>query len=275
MLKDKYTFSDLQEIMFLLRSEKGCPWDREQTHESLKKYLIEETYEVLEALDLGDKEKVCEELGDLLLQIVFHAQIGKEEGTFNMDDIITGICRKMILRHTHVFGHAKADTPDEVIENWEDIKKKEKGMTDHTSVLKGVPANLPALMRSYKVQQKAAQVGFDWDDIEDVIEKVDEEIEELKDVYKSKNVERITDEIGDVFFALVNLARFLKVQPELALTATINKFINRFEYIEKESVRLGKKLEEMSLAEMDKLWDEAKIHISKGENMHIRERKDS
>ncbi|HHW31410.1 MAG TPA: nucleoside triphosphate pyrophosphohydrolase [Clostridiaceae bacterium] len=262
MLKDKYTFSDLKEIMALLRSEKGCPWDREQTHESLKKYLIEETYEVLEAIDLNDKKKVCEELGDLLLQIVFHAQIGAEEGTFNMDDVITGICRKMILRHTHVFGHAKADTPEEVIENWESIKKKEKGITNHTGILKDVPANLPALMRSYKVQQKAAQVGFDWDNIEDVFAKVDEEIQELKDVYKSKNVERITDETGDVLFALVNLARFLNVQPELALTKTINKFINRFEYIEKESVRMGKKLEDMNLAEMDKLWNEAKVHIS-------------
>jgi tetrapyrrole methylase family protein/MazG family protein len=265
MLKDKYELTDLQEIMVLLRSEEGCPWDREQTHESLKRYLIEETYEVLEAIDLKDNKKICEELGDLLLQIVFHAQIASENGAFNMEDIITGICRKMILRHTHVFGKDKANTPDEVIENWENIKKKEKGINDHTSVLKDVPAILPSLMRSYKVQQKAAQVGFDWDNIEDVIKKVNEEIQELKDVYKSKNVERITDEMGDVFFALVNLARFLKVQPEIALTGTINKFINRFEYMEKESNILGKKLEDMNLAEMDKLWEEAKIHTSYNE----------
>jgi len=262
MLKDKYEFSDLVEIMKLLRSEKGCPWDRDQNHESLKKYLIEETYEVLEAIDLKDKDKLCEELGDLLLQVVFHAQIGSEEGTFNIDDVITSICRKMILRHTHVFGGDKAETPDEVVDNWEAIKRKEKDVKSHTEVLRDVPSNLPALMRSYKVQQKAAQVGFDWDNIQDVFDKVDEEIRELKDVYTSKNVERISDEMGDVFFALVNLSRFLKVQPELALTGTINKFIKRFEYIEQESLKAGRKLEEMTLSEMDELWNKAKIHIS-------------
>ena len=262
MLKDKYEFSDLVEIMKLLRSEKGCPWDRDQNHESLKKYLIEETYEVLEAIDLKDKDKLCEELGDLLLQVVFHAQIGSEEGTFNIDDVITSICCKMILRHTHVFGGDKAETPDEVVDNWEAIKRKEKDVKSHTEVLRDVPSNLPALMRSYKVQQKAAQVGFDWDNIQDVFDKVDEEIRELKDVYTSKNVERISDEMGDVFFALVNLSRFLKVQPELALTGTINKFIKRFEYIEQESLKAGRKLEEMTLSEMDELWNKAKIHIS-------------
>lgn len=259
MLKEKYELDDLIEIMKLLRSEKGCPWDREQTHESLKKYLIEETYEVLEALDTGDPEKVSDELGDLLLQIVFHAQIASEEGHFDMGDVITKVSKKMILRHTHVFGSDKAETADEVVDNWEAIKRKEKGMATHTDVLRDVPAHLPALMRSYKVQQKAAQVGFDWDNIEDVIKKVDEEISELKDVYRSKNVERITDEIGDVLFALVNLARFLKIQPELALTGTINKFIRRFEYIEMEACKEGKKLEEMSLDEMDRLWNKAKL----------------
>lgn len=262
MYKERYNFNDLLEIMTLLRSENGCPWDREQTHDSLKKYLIEETYEVLEAIDLKDSNKVKEELGDVLLQVVFHAELGRESGEFNMDDILTGICQKLVSRHTHVFGDAEANTPDEVLVNWEKIKKQEKGLKSHTGVLKDVPSNLPALMRSYKVQQKAAQVGFDWDNIEDVIAKVDEEIQELKDVYNSKNVERITDEMGDTFFALVNLSRFLKVQPELALTGTINKFIRRFEYIEKRSAEAGKVLEDMSLAEMDKLWNEAKVNIS-------------
>lgn len=262
MLKDKYDFKELVDIMALLRSPNGCPWDREQDHPSLKRYLIEETYEVLEQIDNGDKGKLCDELGDLLLQVLFHAQIAKENGDFDIDDVITGISRKLISRHTHVFGEAKADTADDVTDNWEKIKKEEKGLSDHTDVLKDVPKNLPALMRSYKVQQKAAQVGFDWDDVEDVLAKVDEEIREVKDVYKSKNVERITDEIGDAFFALVNLARFLKVQPELALTGTVNKFINRFEYIERESSKAGRKLEDMTLAEMDRLWEEAKIHIS-------------
>ena len=261
MLKDKYDFNDLLDIMSRLRAENGCPWDREQTHESLRIYMIEETYEVLEALDAGDMSKFCNELGDLLLQIVFHAQIAKEHGEFDIGDITSEICSKLISRHTHIFGDAKADTPDQVVENWEAIKKKEKQLKNHAGVLKDVPSNLPALMRSYKVQQKAAQVGFDWDDIEDVFSKVDEEIRELRDVYRSKNVERITDELGDTMFALVNLSRFLKVQPELALTGTINKFIRRFEYIEQQSTKAGKKLEDMTLAEMDELWNEAKVQL--------------
>ena len=168
MLKGKYTFEELVGIMKFLRSENGCPWDREQTHMSLKKYLIEETYEVLEVIDLNDKERMCEELGDLLLQILFHAEIASEEGAFDINDVITGISRKMVQRHTHVFGEDKATTPEEVVDNWEAIKRKEKGVDSHAEVLKNVPANLPALMRSYKVQQKAAQVGFDWDNIDDV-----------------------------------------------------------------------------------------------------------
>jgi tetrapyrrole methylase family protein / MazG family protein len=262
VLKDNYEFKELIDIMKLLRSENGCPWDREQTHDSLKKYLIEETYEVLEVIDLDDKKKLCEELGDLLLQIVFHAQIASETGSFNINDVISGISKKMISRHTHIFGDDKADTSEEVLQNWEAIKKKEKGIENQTTVLKDVPANLPALMRSYKVQQKAAQVGFDWDDIDDVFGKVKEEIFELEDVYKSKNVARITDEMGDVFFSLVNLSRFLKVQPEIALTGTINKFIKRFEYVEQESDKAGRKLQDMTLAEMDELWNKAKIHIN-------------
>lgn len=258
MLKDKYDLNDLIDIMALLRSENGCPWDREQTHESLKKYLIEETYETLEVIDSKDNKKICDELGDVLLQVIFHAQIAKENDTFDMSDVITGICKKLITRHTHVFGDVKAETSDKVLENWEAIKKKEKGMENHTGVLKDVPASLPSLMRSYKAQQKAAQVGFDWDNIDDVIAKVDEEILELKEVYKDGNIERTTDELGDVFFALVNLSRFLKIQPELALTGTINKFIKRFEYIEQESEKAGKSLNDMSLAEMDALWNEAK-----------------
>ncbi|HOM03267.1 MAG TPA: nucleoside triphosphate pyrophosphohydrolase [Acetivibrio sp.] len=258
MIKEKYTFDDLLEIMKLLRSENGCPWDREQNHETLKKYLIEETYEVLEVIDLNDKKRLCDELGDLLLQIVFHAQIASEDNEFDMNDVITGICRKMVQRHTHVFGTDKADTAEEVLTNWEEIKKKEKGMKSQTEVLKDVPSNLPALMRSYKVQQKASQVGFDWKDTDSVFEKVYEEINELRDVYKSKDVARINDELGDVLFSIVNLSRFLKVQPELALMGSITKFIERFEFIEKEAAKSGKTLTEMSLEEMDELWKMAK-----------------
>ncbi len=258
MINKKYTFNDLLEIMSLLRSENGCPWDREQTHESLKKYLIEETYEVLEALDTGDKNKFADELGDLLLQIVFHAQIGKEEGTFDVDDVISMVCQKMIHRHTHVFGQASANTSEEVIDNWENIKKQEKGLESHTQVLKDVSTYLPALMRSYKVQDKAAKVGFDWDNVEGALMKVDEEIIEVKEVYKSNDLEKIEEEIGDLLFSVVNVARFFKIQPELSLTKTVEKFIRRFEYIEKNKFRFNKDLEEMTLEEMDLLWNEAK-----------------
>ena len=197
-----------------------------------------------------------------MLQVIFHSRIAEEEGSFDISDVISGISKKLITRHTHIFGSDKADTPEEVLINWEAIKKKEKGLKSQTCVLKDVPSNLPALMRSYKVQQKAAQVGFDWDNIEDVFKKVDEEINELKDVYKSENVKKITDELGDVLFSIVNLSRFLDIHPELALTGTITKFINRFEYVEQESIKAGKSLEDMSLCEMDELWNKAKIYLN-------------
>ncbi|WHH57610.1 nucleoside triphosphate pyrophosphohydrolase [Petroclostridium sp. X23] len=260
MTNKQYTFQELLDIMILLRSEKGCPWDREQTHESLKKYLIEETYEVLEALDSGDKHKFADELGDLLLQIVFHAQIGKEEGSFDINDVVSLVCQKMIDRHTHVFGQAKAETSDEVLDNWDEIKKKEKGLQNHTQVLKDVSTYLPALMRSYKVQQKAAKVGFDWDDVSGALDKVREEINEVEQVYKTENMGKIEDEIGDLLFAVVNVSRFLKIQPELALSGTIEKFISRFEYIENNCSKFDKKMEQLTLKEMDILWEEAKTH---------------
>lgn len=262
MKKERYSFADLIRIMKLLRGGEGCPWDREQTHESLRKYLIEETYEVLETIDAKDSGRMCEELGDLLLQVIFHAQIASEHDSFDIRDVVDGISRKLVTRHTHVFGDDKAETPDKVISNWENTKKKEKGIRLHTDVLRDVPCGLPALMRSCKVQQKAAQVGFDWDNIEDVFNKVLEETEELEKVYKSKNVERITDEIGDMLFSIVNLARFLDVEPELALTGTIEKFINRFEYVEHKAADSGRKMQEMSLEELDGYWDEAKEAMS-------------
>jgi len=266
LIKEKYNFDDLVEIMALLRSEKGCPWDKEQNHESLKKYLLEETYEVLDAIDKKNKDMLCEELGDVLLQVVFHSQIAKEEGWFSIDDVITAICKKIISRHTHVFGNETAKNADEVVKNWENIKKIEKGIETQTEVLKAIPQNLPALTRSCKVQQKAAQVGFDWNNVDDVFKKVYEEIEELKEAYQSNDKEKINEEVGDSFFALVNLARFLNVEPELALTNTIRKFIERFEYIEKGSLKAGMEIEKMTLAEMDKLWDEAKRSFKKQSN---------
>ncbi len=262
MKRERYSFTDLIEIMRLLRGGEGCPWDREQTHGSLRRYLIEETYEVLETIDEKDSSRMCEELGDLLLQVVFHAQIASENGSFDVGDVIDGISRKLVKRHTHVFGDDKAETPNKVISNWESIKKKEKGIQLHTDVLRDVPRGLPALMRSCKVQRKAAQVGFDWDNIEDVFNKVLEEAEELGQVYKSKNVERITDEIGDMLFSVVNLARFLDVEPELALSGTIEKFIDRFEYVECRAAECGRKMKDMSLKELDGFWEEAKEAMS-------------
>lgn len=258
-MEDKrYSFKDLLDIMTRLRAPDGCPWDREQDHKSLKRYLIEESYEVLEAIDEENPDKLKDELGDLLLQVVFHAQIAKEAGTFDMDDVIDGVCKKMISRHRHVFGDEEAQNSDDVMKIWEEVKKSEKGHKTQTQVLKDVPSNLPALMRSFKVQQKAAQVGFDWDNTEDAFKKILEETNELSQAYKQGDPAYIEEEIGDLLFAVVNVARFLKVQPELALTATVNKFIRRFEYVETKAREQGKNLNEMTLNEMDALWDEAK-----------------
>lgn len=250
----------LIDIMKVLRSKEGCPWDIEQTHESLKKYLIEEAYEYLEVVDLNDKPRMCDELGDVLLQVIFHAQIASENGDFNIEDVINGICEKMINRHPHVFGDVTANTSSEVLKNWEEIKKKEKGITDQVSVLQNVPINLPALMRSYKVQQKAAQVGFDWDNTDDVFAKIREEIDELEAEYKKMDKDGIEDELGDVLFSIVNLSRFLKVHPELSLSQATNKFIGRFKHVESRALELNKKLSEMDLKELDVLWTEAKMH---------------
>jgi len=256
--KERYEYNDLLKIMSMLRAPNGCPWDREQDHKSLKRYLIEEAYEVLEAIDEENPSKLCDELGDLLLQVVFHAQIARENGQFDMADVVHGVCAKMVNRHRHVFGDEEAETPDDVMDIWEKIKKEEKGLTTQTQVLKEVPGNLPALMRSFKVQQKTAQVGFDWDNIDDAMLKVKEEFNELEQAYKSGNEACIEEELGDLLFAVVNVSRFLKVQPELALTATVNKFIRRFEYVERCAAEQGKQLTDMTLKEMDALWDDSK-----------------
>ena len=256
--KERYEYNDLLKIMSMLRAPNGCPWDREQDHKSLKRYLIEEAYEVLEAIDEESPAKLCDELGDLLLQVVFHAQIAKENQQFDLGDVIHGVSAKMINRHRHVFGGEEAETPDDVMTIWEKVKKEEKGQKTQTQVLNGVPSNLPALMRSFKVQQKAAQVGFDWDDIKDAMQKIKEEFDELEQAYNNKNEANIEEELGDLLFAVVNVSRFLKIQPELALTATTNKFIRRFEYVEQCAAKEGKQLTDMSLSEMDAFWDESK-----------------
>ncbi|WIF95674.1 nucleoside triphosphate pyrophosphohydrolase [Caminicella sporogenes] len=257
-IKEKYGMDNLVSIMDRLRSKDGCPWDRKQTHETLRPYLIEEAYEVLEALDAKNMELLEEELGDLLLQIVFHSQIASENGYFDINDVIESICRKLINRHPHVFGDLKVDTAEKVLKNWEDIKREEKKEKSYTESLMRIPKQLPALMKSYKVQEKAAKVGFDWDNIDGAMLKVKEELEELHKVYKSGNVVATEEEIGDLIFAVVNVARFLKIRPELALNNTINKFIRRFNYMEEKARKSGLDLKEMTLEEMDKLWNEAK-----------------
>lgn len=253
-----YDFYDLVKIIEHLRGEDGCPWDREQTHESLKNSLIEESYEVIDAIDKKDDNGLIEELGDVLLQVVMHSVIGKEEGFFNERDVIKSICEKMIYRHPHVFGNDRVENSNEVLYNWEELKKTEKGYETHTDVLNGVARSFPALIRAEKVQKKAAKVGFDWDNVEPAMAKVLEELQEIKDVYKSGNESKILEEVGDLFFAVVNVARFLGIDCEAALNYTIDKFIRRFEYIEKSAISNGKELEKMTLEEMDKLWEEAK-----------------
>lgn len=249
-------FQKLVEIMAMLRSKDGCPWDREQTRESLKPFLTEETYEVLEAIDEGEPDKIKEELGDLLLQVVFHCQIAKENGEFDINDVIKNICEKMIARHPHVFGSARFETSEEVLKQW-DERKKEEGKTKE-SILEGIPKELPSLLRAQKLQTRAAKVGFDWQRVEDVMEKLEEELHEFRNAIKNKKQKEIEDELGDIFFVLVNVSRFVSVNPEDALRKTISKFISRFRYIEMKALDAGKNLSDMGIEEMDVLWNEAK-----------------
>ena len=252
------TVYDLQSVMKVLRSPEGCEWDRKQTHETLKKSLIEEAYEVNQAIDNDDIDELIEELGDVLLQVIFHCQIGEEDGYFNLGDVTSAICKKLIHRHPHVFKNQEIDM-NEFDKTWEDLKREEKGETTVTEGLERIPAYLPALMKAQKIQKKAALVGFDWDDIEDVHKKVKEEYKELLDECKSGNIKYIKEELGDLLFSIVNLARFLKVDPEEALNMTNAKFIKRFDFVEQGAIKLNKRLEDMTLEEMDKLWEKAKF----------------
>jgi len=245
-------------IMGKLRSEHGCPWDKQQTMESLKPFIIEEAYEVVEAIERGKPEEVCEELGDLLLQIVFLAQIGKESGDFEFDDVARGINEKMLRRHPHVFGNETADNAEEVLHRWEQIKKEEQKDRKRKSILEGIPKALPALLKAHRLQDRAARVGFDWEHISQVLEKVEEETAEFKEALEKKDPEEIENEFGDMLFALVNLSRFIKVSPEDALRKTISRFIARFQHIEEYAARRKVELHTLTLEEMERLWNEAK-----------------
>ncbi|TQQ84000.1 nucleoside triphosphate pyrophosphohydrolase [Peptacetobacter hominis] len=248
---------DLELIMAKLRSEDGCDWDKKQTHESLKNSIIEEAYELYNAIENNDIDEMIEELGDVLLQVVFQCQIGKEEGMFDIGEVSEGICKKLITRHPHIFGDAEIDR-ENFEKTWEDIKKKEKGESTVSEGLRRIPVYLPALMKAEKVQHKAALVGFDWDNIDDVFKKVEEEYSELLDEYRKGNIQYIKEELGDLLFSIVNLARFLEADTTEALNMTTEKFVRRFSFVEDELVKSGKTFNESNLEEMDKLWNQAK-----------------
>ncbi|WP_059048742.1 bifunctional methyltransferase/pyrophosphohydrolase YabN [Paenibacillus senegalimassiliensis] len=257
------SFQRLHEIVSILRSPDGCPWDREQTHASIRKNLIEETYEVLETIDEDDPDHMREELGDLLLQVMLHSQMEEEEGVFTVYDVIQELNEKLIYRHPHVFGQLSAEDAEAALNNWEAMKaeeKKRKGVIDEQpSALNGVPRDLPALMKAYKLQKKAAKVGFDWDEIDGVWAKLEEEVAELRAAVAEGLAPELQElELGDVLFSVVNAARHIKADPELALTQTIRKFTRRFHYVEQRLSEQGKSMSDSTLAEMDKLWDEAK-----------------
>ena len=259
-------FERLVEIMRRLRAPDGCPWDREQTHETLKPYLIEEAYEVLDEIDGGNDANLAAELGDVLLKVVFHAQMASEEGRFGVEDVSRAIVEKLERRHPHVFGDVRADTPEAVVENWEAIKEAEKQEKDDQSkgLLDDVPRHLPALLRAENLQRKAARVGFDWDKLEEVTTKAKEEVAEfIETLDREDSPERVREELGDLLFSIVNVARFVGVSPEDALTRTNQKFISRFQYIERKLEQQGTSPAEATLEQMDVLWEEAKMSDEK------------
>jgi tetrapyrrole methylase family protein/MazG family protein len=268
-------FQKLTELMAALRAPNGCPWDRKQTHESLKPYLLEETYEALETIDRGDHKKLAEELGDVLLQVLFHSQIAAESGTFTIDDVLGQLADKLVRRHPHVFPNAAEDpTPtnaEQVLAKWEEIKRAERQAEGRSgSAIDGVPQTLPALLRAYQVQARASRVGFDWSHdqagFDQVLTKIEEEIRELRAALRPPPEEgdtgarqrEITAEFGDVLFSLVNLSRFVKVNPEDALRQAVNRFAERFHYIERQAAQAGRDVADLSFHEMNRWWEEAK-----------------
>jgi len=256
--KDKYNPDDLREIMEILRGEGGCPWDREQDHKSIRNNFIEEVYEVIEGIDTDDDDIIKEELGDVLLQVVFHARIAEEAGKYNLDDVADGICKKLILRHPHIFSNVKVKDSDEVLKNWDEIKKTEKSQKSVTDTLKGVSSALPALVRASKIKAKACKAGFEYPTVDGAVEKVSEEFCEVKEAISKNNAESIAEEIGDLLFAVANLARMCGVNAEEALYRTNDKFIDRFEKTEKLAEKDGKYLAELNISEKIELWNKAK-----------------
>lgn len=256
--KDKYDINDMLEIMRLLRSENGCPWDKEQTHKSIRKDFIEETYEVVEAIDREDTALLREELGDVLLQVVFHSRIEEERGSFDFGDVVNEVCQKLVIRHPHVFGDVTADTSAEVLKNWNNIKQQTKGQETYAETLESVCTALPALMRAQKVGQRAKRAGMDFCDKQQVIECLEGEIAELKEAVSDGNKENIQDELGDVLFSCVNLARHLDCDAEEALTRSTEKFIRRFKKAENLIRCDGIDMRSLNIDELDVYWRKAK-----------------
>jgi tetrapyrrole methylase family protein/MazG family protein len=254
----RYTFEEFMNIITRLRSKDGCPWDREQTHESLKPCLLEECYETFEAIDQKDSENLCEELGDILLQVALHSVIAREQGEFDIDDVISLEAEKMIRRHPHVFGDVKVEDSDDVIRNWEEIKKKEKKKKNIVEEIMEIPKAFPAILRAEKIQKKASKSGMDFAGYEEVLEKVYEELEELKKSIEIGDKSNISDEFGDVLFTMINLSRFLQLNAENSLTNASNKFINRFVDVFALAESRGQDLCELTPVELDALWREVK-----------------
>lgn len=261
-IKDNYDINDFLRLVTVLRSPGGCPWDRKQTHESIKKNFIEETYEAVEAINKADSEGLKEELGDVLLQVAMHSEMESKKGSFDFNDVVNDICKKLVVRHPHVFGDAAAQSSDEALQNWDQVKLKTKGMKKQGEAMIKVPREFPALMRAQKVQEKAAKAGFDWDDINGAVDKLHEEIDELETALAAGVGKDIEEEFGDVLFSCVNVSRFIGADSEEALTASTDKFIKRYLLVEKLAADEGLDMKTASIEELDKLWNKAKIIIA-------------
>ncbi len=253
-----YTFEDLLDIMAILRGENGCPWDKEQNHKSIRNNLLEEAYELADAIDRLDKTDMVEELGDLLLQIVFHCQIAKDDNSFDINSVADGICKKLIYRHPHIFSNVKADTSEEVLSNWDKLKNKEKHMSTYTDTLKAVPNSFPACLKAQKTQKRASKAGYDFLNVNDAVKKLEEEIVELKDALDVGDKEHLFSELGDVLFSAVNISRLIGADAEEELALATNRFVTRFAHVERIALDRGQDLSKLTDDERDILWEQAK-----------------
>ena len=256
--KDHYEIQDLIDIMRILPAPDGCPWHREQTHQSIRSNLLEETHEAIEAINRNDMKLLCEELGDILLQIVFHAQIEQENNRFDFHDVVDGICKKLIVRHPHVFADVDVENSGQVLENWDKIKRETKGGTSQTELLRSVPKSLPALMRAAKVQGRAARIGFDWPEASGALSALESERRELEEAIADGDAQKMEEELGDLLFSAVNVSRFIDCDAEQSLTSACDKFIKRFELVESLAADKGINLADLDILELDKLWEKAK-----------------